>query len=63
MRVAAQKSQEPLSGETIVLESGGQSAEKVIVSSQQYATQQAKNQDSTPDSIKPEKVAQLPTSD
>lgn len=63
MRVAAQKSQEPLSGETVVLESGGQSAEKVIVSSQQYATQQAKNQKSTLDSVKPEKVAQLPTSD
>lgn len=39
MRVAAQKSQEPLSGETVVLEDGKQSTKKVITVSRKHSAQ------------------------
>lgn len=39
MRVAAQKSQEPISGETIVLEDGEQNVEMIIKASRKYSRQ------------------------
>lgn len=63
MRVAAQKSQEPLSGETVVLEDGEQDMKKIVRASRKYTTREkrmisGRNAERTKDPSRP-----LPTSD
>lgn len=52
MRVAAQKSQEPLSGETIVLEHGKQLTGKVVEATRKYALQPLKAKQNASDKTK-----------